>query len=193
MPREACRRVGNATVRMRTHHATLLLAAAAAAIAVATVPCASAAPSEQPCSDAGESTNCQRPGNVQVYTSPRALPRVLPRSNNPKWRGLRYSPKWPALGHNPKWQGFGYDPKYSGFQPRPSVLRAPQLPVSQDVRCPTPSPSACTPRNLNATDASGSTMYQRPGHAQITAQPGPAAQKADQQAAFFPVSDLPRL
>lgn len=43
------------------------------------------------------------------------------------------------------------------------------------------------------TDAGGSTMYQRPGHAQITAQPGPAAQKADQQAAFFPVSDLPRL
>jgi len=35
-------------------------------------------------------------------------------------------------------------------------------------------------------------MYQTPGNAQITAQPGPAAQNAAQQATFFPVSDLPR-
>jgi hypothetical protein len=41
------------------------------------------------------------------------------------------------------------------------------------------------------TDTGGSTMYQTPGHAQITAHPGPAAQNADQQATFFPVSDLP--
>jgi hypothetical protein len=172
MPREACRRAGNVTVRMRMQHTTFLLAAAAAAMAIATAPSALAAPSEQPCSDAGESTNCQRLGNVQVYTSPRALPRVLPHSNNPKW------------------QAFGYNPKYSGFQPRPSVLRAPQLPVSQDLRCPKPSPSACTPRNPNATDTGGSTIYQTPGHAQITAQPGPAAKNA-QQATYFPVSDLP--
>ena len=180
MQREACRRVGNVAVRMRMHHTTFLLAAAAAAIAIATAPSASAAPSEQPCSDAGESTNCQRPGNVQVYTSPRSLPRVFPHSNNPKWRGSGYNARWPTIGHNPKWQAFGYDPKYSGFQPRPSVLRAPQPPVSQDLRCPTPSPSACTPRNPNATDTGGSTTYQTPGNAQITAQIGLAAQQATQ-------------
>jgi hypothetical protein len=36
----------------------------------------------------------------------------------------------------------------------------------------------CTSRNLNATDKAGSTMYQTPGNAQITAQIGPAAQQA---------------
>jgi hypothetical protein len=180
MPREACRRVGNVAVPMRMHHTTFLLAAAAAAIAIATAPSASAAPSEQPCSDAGESTNCQRPGNVQVYTSPRALPRVFPHSGNPKWRGSGYNARWPKIGHNPKWQDFGYDPKYSGFQPRPSVLRAQQPPVSPDLRCPTPSPSACTPRNPNATDTGGSTTYQTPANAQITAQIGLAAQQATQ-------------
>jgi hypothetical protein len=51
----------------------------------------------------------------------------------------------------------------------------------------------CTSRNLNATDKAGSTMYQTAGHAQITAQPGPSAQNAAQQATFFPVSDLPRV
>jgi hypothetical protein len=79
------------------------------------------------------------------------------------------------VGHNPKWQAFGYDPKYSGFQPRPSVLRAPQLPVQVH----------------NGTDTGDSTVYQKPGNAEITVQPGPTAQSADQQAAFFPVSDLP--
>jgi hypothetical protein len=180
MPREAYRREGKVAVRIRMHRTAFLLAAAAAAMAIATAPSASAAPSGQPCSGAGESTNCQRPGNVELYTSPRALPQVFPHSGNPKWRGLGYSARWPVLGHNPKWQAFGYDPKYSGFQPRPSVLRAPQLPVSQDLRCPTPSPSACTPRNPNATDRGGSTTYQTPGNAQITAQIGLAAQQATQ-------------
>ncbi|PXX00740.1 hypothetical protein C8E89_1331 [Mycolicibacterium moriokaense] len=180
MPREACRRVGNVAVRMRMHHTTFLLAAAAAAIAIATAPSASAAPSQQPCSGGAESTNCQRPGNVQVYTSPRALPRVFPHSGNPKWLGLGYNARWPVLGHNPRWQAFGYDPKYSGFQPRPSVLRAPQLPVSPDLQCPTPSPSTCTPRNPNATNTGGSTTYQTPGNAQLTAQIGLAAQQATQ-------------
>jgi hypothetical protein len=220
-------------VRIGMHPTMFLLAGAAAAIAIATAPNASAAPSEQPCSGGGESTSCQRPGNAQVYTSPRALPRVFPHSNNPKWRGSGYSAKWPEYGHNPKWRAFGYDPKYSGFQPRSSVLRAPRVPVSPDRRCPTPSPSACTPRNPNATDMGGSTtyqtpgnaqitaqiglaaqqatqpqylsladtttdtggltVYQTPGHAQITAQPGPEARNAAQQAAFFPVSDLPRV
>jgi hypothetical protein len=36
-------------------------------------------------------------------------------------------------------------------------------------------------------------MYQKPGNAQLTAHPGLAAQNADQQAAFFPVADLPQL
>ncbi len=65
-------------MRIRTHHTTFLLATAATAIAIAAAPGASAAPSEQPCSDAGGSTTCQRPGNVQVYAAPRALPRVSP-------------------------------------------------------------------------------------------------------------------
>jgi hypothetical protein len=180
MPREACRRVGNVAVRMRMHHTTFLLAAAAAAMAIATAPSGSAAPSGQPCSGGGESTNCQRPGNVQVYTSPRSLPRVFPHSNNPKWRGSGYNARWPTIGHNPRWQAFGYDPKYSGFQPRPSVLRAPQLPVSPGLRCPARSPSACIPRIPNAIDTGGSTTYQTRGNAQITAQIGLAAQQATQ-------------
>jgi hypothetical protein len=180
MPREACQRVGNVAVRMRMHHTTFLLAAAAAAMAIATAPSASAAPSGQPGSGGGESINCQRPGNAQVYTSPHPLPRVFPHSNNPKWRGSGYNARWPTIGHNPKWRAFGYDPKYSGFQPRPSVLRAPQLPASPDLRCPTPSPSACTPRNPNAIDTGGSTTYQTPANAQITAQIGLAAQQAAQ-------------
>jgi hypothetical protein len=216
-------------VRIRLHHTTFLLAAAAAAIAIATAPSASAAPSEQHCSDAGGSTNCQRPGNVQVHTSPRALPRVFPPTINPRWRDSGYSARFPEYGFDPKWQAFGYNPLYSGFQPRPSVLR--RQPVSQAFRCPTRSSSACTPQIPNGTDTGNSTVYQKPGNAQITAQiglaaqqatqrqypssastttdtagptvyqkpgnaeitaqPGPAAQNADQQAAFFPVSDLP--
>jgi hypothetical protein len=43
----------------------------------------------------------------------------------------------------------------------------------------------------STTDTGGLTMYQTPGHAQITAQPGPVAQNAAQQATYFPVSDLP--
>lgn len=172
-------------------HTTFLLAVAAAAIAIATAPSASAAPGEQPRSGGAESTNCQRPGNVQVYTSPRALRRVFPHSNNPKWRGLGYNARWPTIGHNPKWLAFGYDPKYNGFQPRPSVLRAPQLPVSSDLRAPTPALSACAPRNPNAGNTGGLTTYQTPGNAQITAQPGPAAQNAAPQATYFPVTDLP--
>jgi hypothetical protein len=92
-----------------------LLAAAAVAVAVATAPIASAAPTEQPCFDTG-STNCQTHGNVQIFTSPHPMPRVLPHSNNPKWRGLGYNPRWPALGHNPKWQDFGYNPRWNEFQ-----------------------------------------------------------------------------
>ena len=83
-------------MRIRTHHTTFLLATAATAIAIAAAPGASAAPSEQPCSDAGGSTTCQRPGTMQVYAAPRALPRVFPPSINPRWRDLGYSARFPA-------------------------------------------------------------------------------------------------
>jgi hypothetical protein len=43
-----------------------------------------------------------------------------------------------------------------------------------------------------ATDTTRSTMYQSPGHVEITAHPGPAAKNPALQAVFFPVSDLPR-
>jgi hypothetical protein len=208
----------NVTVRIRMHHTTFLLAAAAAAIAIATAPNASAAPGEQPCSDAGGSTNCQRSGNVQVYTSPRALPRVFPPTINPRYRGNGYSARFPAYGFDPKWQSFGYNPLYSGFQPRPSVLRPPQLPTSQTPNAIDTGGSTTYQKSGHAqltaqiglaaqqatqsqypslastpTAKGGSTMYQTTGHAQLTAHPGPAAQNADQQATFFPVPSLPAL
>ena len=49
-------------------------------------------------------------------------------------------------------------------------------------------PSAST-----TADTAGSTTYQTAANAEVTARPGPTAQHADQQAVFFPVSDLPRL
>ena len=99
---------------------TASLVAAAAAIAIAAAPIASAAPNEQQCLAqdclaAEAPTISQRPGNVQIITSPKALP-ALPRTNNPQWRGLGYNARWPTLGHNPKWVNFGYDPKWVGFQ-----------------------------------------------------------------------------
>jgi len=42
-----------------------------------------------------------------------------------------------------------------------------------------------------STGTAGPTVFQKPGNAEITARPGPAAQNADQQATFFPVSDVP--
>jgi hypothetical protein len=100
---------------------TALLVAGAAAIAIAAAPIASAAPSEQQCLqqhclEAHAPTISQGPGNVQIFTSPKAMPAVFPRSRNPKWRGLGYNARWPALGHNPKWQDFGYSPRWNGFQ-----------------------------------------------------------------------------
>ena len=58
----------------------------------------------------------QGPANVQIVTSPKAMPAVFPHTNNPKWRGLGYNARWPTLGHNPKWQDFGYSPRWDGFQ-----------------------------------------------------------------------------
>jgi hypothetical protein len=105
-------------VRMRIGHSASLLAAAAAGIIIATAPNAWAAPSEQPCFDAGESTNCQTPGNAQIFTSPHTLSSTLPHTDNPRYRGVGYDPKWPTLGHNPKWQQFGYNPRWNGFHHR---------------------------------------------------------------------------
>jgi hypothetical protein len=107
---------GNVIVRTGMNYSISLFAAAVAAMAIATAPSASAAPSEQPCFDTGGSTTCQAPGNVQIFSSPHALPAVFPHSDNPKWRGLGYDPRWPALGHDPKWNGLGYDPRWDGFQ-----------------------------------------------------------------------------
>jgi hypothetical protein len=105
---------GNVMVRTRMNYNISLLAAAVAAMAIATAPSASAAPSEQPCFVPG--STCHAPGNVQIFSSPHALPAVFPHSSNPRWRGLGYNPRWPALGHNPKWQDFGYNPRWNGFQ-----------------------------------------------------------------------------
>jgi hypothetical protein len=106
----------NVMVRTRMNYNISLFVAAVAAMAIVTAPSASAARSQQPCFETGGSTTCQAPGNVQIFSSPHALPAVFPHSKNPKWRGVGYNPKWPALGHNPKWQDFGYNPKWNGFQ-----------------------------------------------------------------------------
>jgi hypothetical protein len=55
-----------------------LLAVGAAAVAIAAAPSAVAAPNVPPCSDGGGSTQCQSPGNVQIYTAPRAMPPTNP-------------------------------------------------------------------------------------------------------------------
>jgi hypothetical protein len=65
-----------------------LLAALALTVAIVPAPCASAAPSG--CFDTGGSTNCQEPGNVQIDDPPQPLPRVFPRSDDPKWSGVGY-------------------------------------------------------------------------------------------------------
>jgi hypothetical protein len=127
---------------------TAALVAGAAAIAIAAAPIASAAPSEQHCLEqhcleADAPTIRQGPANVQIFTSPKAMPAVFPHSNNPKWRGLGYNARWPTLGHNPRWQDFGYDPKWDGFQPsrqysgnaRPGTGKAYSCPSSAVGRC----------------------------------------------------------
>ena len=98
-----------------------LVAGAATIASIAAAPTASAAPSEQQCLQqhclaADAPTISQRPGNVQIVTSPKAMPAVFPYTDNPKWRGLGYNARWPTLGHNPKWQDFGYSPRWEGFQ-----------------------------------------------------------------------------
>jgi hypothetical protein len=103
------------------HHTALLLGTAAAAVAIATAPTSSAAPSEQRCLEqhcleVAAPTISQEPGDAQILTSPKPLPAFFPPTNNPKRRGLGYNARWPTLGHDPKWQDFGHDPKWDGFQ-----------------------------------------------------------------------------
>jgi hypothetical protein len=50
-----------------------LLSAGTMALAIAAAPNAWAAPSDQPCSDMGGSTLCQRTGNVQIYATPQSM------------------------------------------------------------------------------------------------------------------------
>jgi len=106
------------------------VAAVAAAMAAGIAPMASAAPSEQHCLEqhcleAEAPTIRQGPANVQIVTSPKAMPAVFPHTNNPEWRGLGYNARWPTVGHNPKWQDFGYDPKWDGFQPSRHITPMP--------------------------------------------------------------------
>jgi hypothetical protein len=106
------------------------LVAGAATIAIAAAPIASAAPSEQQCLEqhclaAEAPIISQRPGNVQIVTSPEDLPAMLPHTNDPNWRGLGYDGRWAYLGYDPRWRDFGYDARWNGFQtellPRPGI------------------------------------------------------------------------
>ena len=126
---------GSVIVGTGIYAITASLAAGGAAIAIAAAPIASAAPSEQQCLkqhclEAGAPPISQRPGNVQIFTSPKAMPAVFPPTNNPKWRGLGYNARWPTLGHNPKWQDFGYSPRWEGFQPSRHIAPMPTVPLA---------------------------------------------------------------
>ena len=99
----------------------MALVAGAAAIAIAAAPIASAAPSEQQCLEqhclaAEAPILSQRPGNVQIVTSPKDLPAVFAHTNDANWRGLGYDARWGSLGYDPKWRNFGYDARWNGFQ-----------------------------------------------------------------------------
>jgi hypothetical protein len=59
-------------VRIKLNRITPLLAIGAAAIAIVAAPTASAA--DDSCVNSGGSTECVSPDNVEVYTSPQALP-----------------------------------------------------------------------------------------------------------------------
>ena len=56
-------------MRIRIRGVTTLLAIGGASTAIAIAPSASAAPNEQTCADMGGSTQCERAGNVQIYTT----------------------------------------------------------------------------------------------------------------------------
>ena len=121
----------------------------------------------------------------------------------------------PEIGFDRSGRRSAITRKYSGFQPRPTVLRAPQLPVSPDTTDTGGSTTDQTPDNAQltaqiglaaqqsyppqyplsgtTTDAGGASTYQWPGNAQITTLPGPVAQTAAGQSRFFGrVIGLPR-
>ncbi len=60
-------------MRINPKYFTAALAAGAAALAITAAPIAAAAtptPGQQSCIDSGSGTECQSPGNVQIYASP---------------------------------------------------------------------------------------------------------------------------
>jgi hypothetical protein len=61
-------------VRIGIGFITPVLAAGAAAVAIAAAPTGSATPNDHLCSNMGGSTQCERTGNVQIYTTPPAMP-----------------------------------------------------------------------------------------------------------------------
>ena len=68
---------GESVMRIRTPYITTLLTAGAAAVAIAAAPIATAAPTtaapapmQKSCSTAGGGSECQSPGNVEIYDSP---------------------------------------------------------------------------------------------------------------------------
>jgi hypothetical protein len=68
---------GESVMRIRTPYITTLLTAGAAAVAIAAAPMATAAPTttapapmQKSCSTAGGGSECQSPGNVEIYDSP---------------------------------------------------------------------------------------------------------------------------
>src|SRR4029078_4922301 len=67
---------GESVMRIRTPYITTLLTAGAAAFAIAAAPMATAAPTtaapapmQKSCSTAGGGSECQSPGNVEIYDS----------------------------------------------------------------------------------------------------------------------------
>jgi hypothetical protein len=65
---------GSVIVWIRTSYVTMLLLAGGAAVAIAAAPGAAASPDGQPCSDMGGSTQCERTGNVQIFTKAHDMP-----------------------------------------------------------------------------------------------------------------------
>jgi hypothetical protein len=60
-------------VRMRIHSVAALFTAGTVVVAIAAAPVATAS-AEQACSDMGGATQCQRTGNVQIYSTPQDMP-----------------------------------------------------------------------------------------------------------------------
>jgi hypothetical protein len=79
-------------MKLKASHITPLLSASAAALAIAAAPIAWAAPSDQPCSDMGGATQCQRTSNAQIYAKPHDTP-VTPHSAYGPFEGYH-------AGHN---------------------------------------------------------------------------------------------